>query len=77
MNLLELAKSAYPTRELSPREREALQLAADGFECKDSGIRMGVSTQYVKKLRHDAFMKLGADNTAHAVAVAMRRKLID
>jgi DNA-binding CsgD family transcriptional regulator len=71
-----VATNAYLDQRLSPREIEALQMAADGETCKTSGERMGIVEGSVKHLRHSAMLKLGADCTAHAVAQAMRRGFI-
>lgn len=62
--------------ELTPRELEALQLAADGETCGSTAQRLGLAEGTVKHFRHSALLKLGADHTAHAVAQALRRGLI-
>ena len=51
-------------------------MAADGEDCRSSAQRLGVSTGYVKNLRSFAATNLGADNTTHAVAQALRRGII-
>ena len=62
--------------ELSPKELQVLQLAADGETCASSGERMGLCEGTVKHIRNRAALKLGADATTHAVAQALRRGLI-
>jgi DNA-binding CsgD family transcriptional regulator len=70
----EIEVLAHP--EINNREIHVLQLAADGESCRTSGEMMGLSPFYVKNLRHSAALKLGADTTTHAVAMALRRHLI-
>lgn len=63
-------------RDLTPRERQILESAATGADCADTAKELGLATGTVKKLRYNAMCKLGADNTIQAVAMAMRRGLI-
>lgn len=74
LSLRESLVIQYPR--LTRREIEALQMAADGEDCRSSAQRLGVSTGYVKNLRSFAATNLGADNTTHAVAQALRRGII-
>jgi DNA-binding CsgD family transcriptional regulator len=62
--------------ELSPREIETLQLAADGETCASTAQLLGLAEGTVKHFRHSALLKLGADHAAHGVAQALRRGLI-
>jgi DNA-binding CsgD family transcriptional regulator len=57
-------------------ELTVLQMAANGHTCKSSAVILGVGTERVKKLRQLALLKLGADHSAQAVAMAIRRGLI-
>jgi len=57
---------------LTPRELELLQAAADGKANK----QLGSNEQTVKNQFRSIFIKLGADNRAHAVAIAFRRGMI-
>jgi DNA-binding CsgD family transcriptional regulator len=61
---------------LAPAELRALQLAADGESCESSGRLLGRGAGTIKNQRRSACEKLGADNTCHAVAQAIRRGLI-
>jgi len=61
---------------LAPAEVRALQLAADGESCGSSARLLGLALATLKNQRHSACLKLGADNTCHAVAQAIRRGLI-
>lgn len=54
-----------------------LQFAADGFRYCDIATKLGYKTeQSVKNRAGKVIQHLGADSLAHAVAIAMRRKLI-
>jgi DNA-binding CsgD family transcriptional regulator len=65
------------TNRITARELETLQLAADGFSCEESGAIMKIGGMAVKNHRRDLFNKMGAENIAQAVAMAIRRKLIE
>lgn len=67
---------ARPERQLSAREVQALQLAADGLMSKPAAKQMGITSSYVKYLWWNTAQKLGADNIRHAVAMGIRRGLI-
>lgn len=61
---------------LTQREVDALQLAADGLRYKDVAFELNLSPTYIKNVFSLAEQKLGADTVAHAVAMALRRKII-
>jgi len=62
---------------LSEREREILQLLAEGFHTEEVGRRIGLSIETVKADTKRVITKLQADSRTHAVAIALRRALID
>lgn len=62
---------------LSPREREVLQLIADGLSTKQAATRLDISESTVKTYLRTLFDKLGATHRAHAVALALRHRVID
>lgn len=62
--------------DLTAREVQVLQLTAEGLESTDTAKELGIAAGTVRKLRCMIFIKIGADNAAHAVAIAMRRGLI-
>ncbi|MGU3359192.1 autoinducer binding domain-containing protein [Methylobacterium sp. M6A4_1b] len=64
------------TAKLAPREREALQWAAEGKTDWEIGEVMGISTHGVDFHLRSARTKLGTTNRTQAVAVALRRGLI-
>ena len=61
---------------LAPREREALQWAAEGKTDWEIGEVMGISTHGVDFHLRSARTKLGTTNRTQAVAMALRRGLI-
>ena len=62
---------------LSPRERQVLQLVADGFENKQIVAELSLSEGTVKTYLRGIFQKLDVASRAEAVAVGLRRGLID
>lgn len=61
---------------LAPREREALQWAAEGKTDWEIGEVMGISSHGVDFHLRSARSKLGTTNRTQAVAIALRRGLI-
>ncbi|HEX6819286.1 MAG TPA: response regulator transcription factor [Ktedonobacterales bacterium] len=64
-------------RHLTAREREVLQLIADGQASKQIARALGISERTVKFHTASLLRKLGADNRAQAVAVAVQRGMLD
>lgn len=65
-----------PGDDLTPREREVLQLLAEGLPNKQIARRLGVSEHTVKFHVNTIFSKLGAHSRTEAVTRAARRGLI-
>lgn len=63
--------------DLAPRERAVLQLLADGMSNRRIANAVGVSEATIKACLSGVFDKLGATDRAHAVAVAIRSRIID
>jgi LuxR family quorum sensing-dependent transcriptional regulator len=63
--------------ELTEREREVLALAADGKTAKEMAQALGISVRSVEGRMTTAVRVLGAKNRSHAVAIALRNKLIE
>jgi len=61
---------------LTDRQRQSLQLRADGMTTKSCCAIMGISTSSVQEHLTVACRKLGAKNTTHAVAIAVMRGII-
>jgi DNA-binding NarL/FixJ family response regulator len=61
----------------SERELEVLRLLASGFTNREIAEQLFVSAETVKSHLSSAYRKLGVSDRAHAVAVALRRGLLD
>jgi DNA-binding NarL/FixJ family response regulator len=62
---------------LTAREREILQLLADGMSNADVAGRLFISQETVKSHVRHILAKLEADTRTHAVAIALRDAIID
>jgi DNA-binding NarL/FixJ family response regulator len=62
---------------LSEREREILQLLAEGYHTEEVARRIGLSGETVKSDTKRAILKLEADTRVHAVAIALRQSMIE
>ncbi len=62
---------------LTGREREILQLLADGMSNADVAQRLFISQETVKSHVRHILTKLEADTRTHAVAIALRESIID
>jgi DNA-binding NarL/FixJ family response regulator len=62
---------------LSEREREILQLLAEGYHTEEVARRIGLSAETVKSDTKRAINKLEADTRVHAVAIALRQAIIE
>ena len=62
---------------LSEREREILQLLAEGYHTEEVARRIGLSAETVKSDTKRAILKLEADTRVHAVAIALRQAIIE
>ena len=71
-----LAKSALPADPLTAREREVLQLVAEGNTTKEVARLLGISAKTVESHRTRIMKKLDTPNTAGVVRYAIRRGLI-
>jgi DNA-binding NarL/FixJ family response regulator len=62
---------------LTGREREILQLLADGMSNADAAKKLFISQETVKSHVRHILAKLEADTRTHAVAIALRESIID
>jgi len=62
---------------LTSREREILQLLADGMSNADVAAKLFISQETVKSHVRHILAKLEADTRTHAVAIALRDAIID
>lgn len=63
--------------DLTDREREILQLLADGMSNADVATKLFISQETVKSHVRHILAKLEADTRTHAVAIALREAIID
>ena len=63
--------------QLTQREREILQLLAEGLHTEAVAKRMGLSAETVNGDTKRAIQKLEADTRVHAVAIALRQAIIE
>lgn len=64
-----------PSLDLAASELRAIDLAAGGLTVQEAADRAGISFESQKDQIGSARQKLGAKNTAHAVAIAIRTGL--
>ena len=67
------ARTDLPADPLSPREREVLQLVAEGKTTKEVAVALGVSTKTAETHRTRIMEKLDIHETANLVRYAIRR----
>ena len=72
-----LTQSRGGTDVLTPREREILQLLADGMSNADVAGQLFISQETVKSHVRHILTKLEADTRTQAVAIALRDAMID
>ncbi len=71
-----LGDATSGTTPLSKREREILQRVADGATTKQVAADLGISPHTVKTHLERIFEKLGANDRAQAVAIAIRQGIV-
>lgn len=57
---------------LTPREKEALQMLANGLSQKQTAAEMGINQSMLERHLQIAKARLQASNTLHAVVLAVR-----
>ena len=70
------AAHGSPLDRLSPREREVLQLLAEGRAMKEIGARLGITVRTVAFHKYRLMAKLGAHSTAELGQFAARHRLV-
>ncbi|MFQ5665058.1 MAG: response regulator [Candidatus Binatia bacterium] len=76
LRLVQSSGQGPALKELNPRELETLRLVAEGFSNQEIAQRTQQSLETVKLRIRRTFLKLGATDRTHAVALALRQKLI-
>ena len=69
-------RATQRTPALSGREREILQLLAEGLTGEEVADRLFLSSETVKTHIRNAMHKLEARNRVHAIAIALRGRII-
>jgi two-component system response regulator NreC len=72
-----LAGEHAPEHPLAPREREVLQLVAEGSTAKEIALQLGLSTKTAQSYRERLMEKLDIHHTAGLVRYAIRTGLVD
>ncbi|MDQ7794811.1 MAG: response regulator transcription factor [bacterium] len=62
-------------RQLTPREREVLQLVAEGLRNREIGARLFISEKTVRNHLSSVFRKLGVEDRTQAAILTVRRGL--
>lgn len=77
--LIDAIDAVHPTAtlELSPREAQILELLAEGLTYQEIATRLGIAHETVKRTARDIRERLGARNTANAVAIGFRTGLLE
>lgn len=71
-----MARFGAARHDLSPAELDALRACSHGLTAAMAGELLAKEAETVKTQLKHARLKLGAKNTAHAVAIALREGLI-
>ncbi len=62
--------------ELTARQREVLQLVAEGRTMKEIASTLNVSTRTVESHKYDLMKKLGLQTTAELIQYAIKRGIV-
>jgi DNA-binding NarL/FixJ family response regulator len=78
ISVLMTAGSKEATREapLTSRQREVLQLLAEGKTMKEAAALMGISTRTAESHKYEIMRQLGVQTTAELIRYAVRIKLV-
>ena len=63
--------------QLTPREREIVQLIAEGKSSKEIGVRLDISEKTVETHRTNLMRKLGVRSVSDVVRYAVRNKIVE
>jgi DNA-binding NarL/FixJ family response regulator len=69
-------RATEPAGTLTARELDVLQLVGSGLTTREISVRLGISPKTVENHKQRIFAKLGVQNQAHAVAVALRSGML-
>ena len=69
-------ESSSRALQITPGERQALQLLANGHTTRDVAVSLGIAPFEIDALLTNLFEAMGAATQAEAIAVAHRRGLL-
>jgi DNA-binding CsgD family transcriptional regulator len=69
--------ASHPGGVVTPREREIIQLIAEGKSNKETAAALGVSTKTVEAHRANVMRKLRLQSISDLVRYAIRNKLVE
>ncbi|MGY0570280.1 LuxR family transcriptional regulator [Bradyrhizobium sp. RDM12] len=72
-----IAPSPHPSARLTPREREVIVWASQGKSAWEIGEILNITQRTAEEHLATAARKLGAVNRTHAVAIAIRQRIIN
>ena len=75
--LVQQSNAGDETSVLTPRELQVLEFLAEGRSSKEIANFLAISEATVKGHLKNLYDKLGASDRAHAVAIALRQRIID
>jgi DNA-binding NarL/FixJ family response regulator len=78
ISVLMTAGAKEPSRDtpLTSRQREVLQLLAEGKTMKEAAALMGISTRTAESHKYEIMRQLGVQTTADLIRYAVRIKLV-
>jgi DNA-binding NarL/FixJ family response regulator len=68
--------TADPAATLTPRQREILQLLAEGRTAKEVGAVLGISARTVESHKYELMRALGVERSAELVQYAVKHQLV-
>ncbi|MGD9725956.1 MAG: LuxR C-terminal-related transcriptional regulator [Nitrospiraceae bacterium] len=68
--------SRRPTRRITPREQQVLQMVWEGFMNRDIGRRLKISVRTVEAHRSSIMLKMSVSNTAQLLREAIQLGLL-
>jgi len=71
-----IAKNGAPAERLTPREREVVQLVAEGRTSKDIAVQLGLSVKTAHAHRANVMRKLDLHSVSELVLYAVRNKFV-
>ena len=70
-------RAADPLGRMTPRQREVLQLLADGLSAKEIAAKLDISPRTVEFHKYQMMEALGAKSSAELMSIAIRQRIAD